>query len=174
MLRKTKRVNAERAKKKAEIEKIEMRSRGEALGYTRGQVQMGSQDKNLLEPIEPFTPSMNNKERKARFRTLRREYQIDYWKNRDDIVKEAYIKGLHQNYNPEDIKEVEEKIRNMSSEEFREIFESEGGTKMFEWVYPKKGKRSKKKKTHQQELEPADKEYQDMLGALKDIFKVEG
>lgn len=174
ILRRTSRVNKSRALKKAEIESIEMTSRGEKLGYTRGQVKMGTLDKAQLEPIVPFTRTMNNAERKRKFRTLRNESQIDYWDKRDNILKEAYIKGLNQNYNPEDVKEIVDKIRSMPIKKFREIFEREGGTRVFEWVYPKnRGRTRVKGRGKPREIDAPDKEYYDNLSALKNIYEVE-
>lgn len=173
MLRRTTRVNKARAIKKAEIEEIEMTSRGQPLGYTRGEVGMGKLDKNQLEPIIPFSRVMNNKERKMKFRTLQRESQLGYWDERDKILKEAYIKGLKENYNPEDIKDVIEKIQNMPTKEFREIFEREGGTKVFEWVYPKRRSKSRVKgKGKRYEMDSQDKEYQGYVDAVKNTWGV--
>lgn len=174
MLRRTARVNKSRALKRAEILETEMTSRGEELGYKRGQVAMGTLDKNQLEPIVPFTRTMNNEERRRKFRTLRNESQIDYWDKRDNILREAYIKGIKQNYNPEDVQDVVDKIRTMDIKEFRKIFESEGGTKAFEWVYPKRRSRGKAKARGQSvDIDSADKEYQGHLDALKAMFKVQ-
>lgn len=174
MLRRTSRVNKARAIKKAEIEEIEMTSRGQPLGYTRGEVGMGKLDKNQLEPIIPFSRSMNNKERRIKMQSLLNESQLGYWDKRDNILKEAYIKGLRENYNPEDIKDVEEKIRNMPIKQFREIFEREGGTKVFEWVYPKRRRKTRAKgRGKRYEIDTQDQEYQGYLSSLKEIWQIE-
>lgn len=172
IIRRTARVNKSRAIKKAEIEEIEMKSRGESLGYTRGQVAMGSQDSNLLEPIVPFTRTMSNEERRRKMRALRNESSAEYWNQRDDILKEAYIKGLYNNYAPEDVAEIAEKIRGMTSKEFREVFEAEGGTKAFEWVYPQRGKSRVKGRGRSYEIDRDSIDYQNYLGALRDSWGV--
>ena len=174
MLKRTARVNKSRALKRAEIIETEMTSRGKELGYKRGQVAMGSLDKNQLEPIVPFTRTMNNEERRRKFRTLRNESQIGYWDKRDNILKEAYIKGLKQNYNPEDVKDIIEKIRTMPTNEFRKIFEQEGGTKVFEWVYPKRRSRGKAKgKGREISVDTQDSEYEGYKNALRSIWGVD-
>lgn len=173
IIRRTARVNKQRAIKKSEIEEIEMKSRGEALGYKRGQVAMGKQDENLLEPIVPFTRTMSNEERRRKLRTLRNESSATYWEERDEILKEAYIKGLYNNYAPEDVEEIAKKIRGMSTKEFRETFEAEGGTNVFEFVYPQRGKSKVKGRGRKYDIDRTNEDYQNYLGALRDTWGVQ-
>ena len=56
-----------------------------------------------------------------------KESQQGYWNKRDIIMKKNYITSLEQNFNANDIKDVIEHIDNMDFNDFRKIFEAEGG-----------------------------------------------
>lgn len=126
-------INRKRKKRFDEVMSIEAESQGVKLGYTRGQIGMGSIEKNSLLPINAFTPSMNRADLNMKHRALMKESQDDYWEWRDTRMKEGYIKGLAQNYNPNDVKDIIDAIRQMDFKEFRRIVGANGGR--FEEIY---------------------------------------
>jgi len=127
-------INRKRADRLKKTQDIEARSRGEKLGYTKGQVGMGRAEEHSLQPIKGFTPKMNRQDLDKKFRQIIKESQSGYWDKRDEILRGNYIKSLERNFNPEDIEEIIDKIKNMDFSDFREVFEAEGGN--FELSYP--------------------------------------
>ena len=144
-------INRKRKKKLKEIAGIELKSRGEELGYTRGAIGMGRMDEVALYPIRAFTPAMNRQDVRKKYSMILKESQAGYWDKKDIILKENYIRSLESNFNPKDIADVKEKIMEMDHKKFRKIFESEGGN--FELSYP-----------------PDDDSYQAYLSAIKAIW----
>lgn len=118
-------VNRKRAKRKAEIESTEVKSRGKKTGYTRGQIGMGKQEEQALRPINAFTKSMTKADIDKKFAVLKKESQSVYWDNREMKHKQDYINALKQNYNEENIKDVIEAIEKMDYKEFRKVFDEE-------------------------------------------------
>ena len=127
-------INRKRSDRLKKMQDIQATSRGEKLGYTKGQIGMGRAEEHSLQPIKGFTAKMNRQDLDKKFRQIMKESQSGYWDKRDEILRGNYIKSLEQNFNPEDIAEIVERIENMDFGEFREIFESEGGN--FELSYP--------------------------------------
>lgn len=144
-------INRKRKKRLDEIAGIELESRGEKLGYTRGQLGMGKADEVALSPIRAFTPAMSRQDVKKKYAAIQKESQSSYWRERELRMKANYIKSLEENFNPADIKDVVEAIDEMDFKEFRKIFEAEGGN--FELSYP-----------------PDAESYQAHLSALKSIY----
>lgn len=132
MRRRKRTINRNRKKRKELIESIEMESRGEKLGYTKA--QMGKISERELDPIKDFTPHMDHQDRREKFRVMLRESQNNYWKNRDDIMKQAYIKSLENNFNPNEIVDIIDAIDDTPTDAFRRIYEANGGN--FERNYP--------------------------------------
>lgn len=128
-------INRKRADRLKKMQDIEATSRGEKLGYTVGQIGMGRAEEHSLDPLKAFTPKMNRPDMKKKFRQIIKESQSGYWNKRDEMLRQNYIKSLEQNYNPEDLVEIIEKIQNMDISEFMEIFKAEGGN--FELSYYK-------------------------------------
>ena len=127
-------INRKRKERLQKMSDIEATSRGEKLGYKKGDFGMGRADEHALAPLKGFTPGMNRKDLEKKFRQIMKESQSGYWNKRDEIMRGNYIKSLEQNFNPEDVKAIIEKIENMDFGEFRKIFEAEGGN--FELSYP--------------------------------------
>lgn len=121
-------INRRRAKRLEDIENMEMSSRGEGLGYTRGQFGMGKQEAAELRPMNAFTRRMSQSDLKWKWKAIKSESQSDYFTKRDYAVRENYIKGIKENYNYEDVKDIIEKIEKMDIKEFFKVFNSEGGT----------------------------------------------
>ena len=127
-------INRKRKARLIELENTEMKSRGESLGYTRGQLGMGKAEQVALQPMTAFFRTMGNTDLKKRWKSILVQSQSDYFTQRDYQVRLNYITGLKQNYNENDIADVIEKIENMDIKDFLATFNEEGGT--FEFLYP--------------------------------------
>lgn len=127
-------INRKRKKRLEEIQNIEVTSRGEKLGYTRGQLGMGKATEVSLSPMNAFTRRMNQRDLKWKWKGILKESQSDYFDNKDFQLKQNYMKALQENYNEKDIKDILSVIDKMDIKEFLQKFDSEGGT--LEFAYP--------------------------------------
>lgn len=127
-------INRKRKKRLEEIADIDMTSRGEKLGYKKGELGMGRVEEIELTPMIAFSRTMTYTGLKKKFKNIMVESQSDYWNKRDLIMKESYIKSLENNFNPEYVKDIIAIIKDMEYGDFRKIYESEGGN--FERNYP--------------------------------------
>lgn len=127
-------INRKRKQRLKEIQDIDLTSRGQKLGYKKGQIGMGKAEEVSLKPMNAFTPKMERKDLHFKFKNILKESQSSYWNKRDLILKNNYIKSLEENFNPEDIKEIVKKIDKMDYKQFKKIFDAEGGN--FELSYP--------------------------------------
>lgn len=127
-------VNRRRKARLEELEELEMSDRGQKLGYTRGQLRMGTSSEAALKPMNAFYRTMGYTDLQKRFESLFAQSQSDYYTKQDYKVKANYLKGLIQNYEWGDIKEIYEHIEDMDIKEFMLTFEEEGGT--FEIISP--------------------------------------
>ena len=133
MTRRTAIINRKRKKRRNDIAEIEMTSRGQKLGYKRGDLGMGSIEDNALKPFQAFPKSLNRNELNYKWKNILKESQSSYWNKREIIHKNEYVKAMLQSYDYEDVKDVVEAIDKMNYKEFRKTFEAEGGT--FDFVY---------------------------------------
>lgn len=127
-------VNRRRSERLKELESLQAKSRGKPLGYTLGNIGMGSVEANTLKPTNAFTRSMTRTSLKMKWKSLQAESQSDYFINRDSACRENYLKGLKENYNWEDIKDIYHHIEKMDLKEFMRVFYEEGAT--FEFASP--------------------------------------
>lgn len=131
MTRRVSYINRVRKQKASQILNIEMKSRGERLGYTKGQIGMGTVDENALKPMKTFFPSMSRSDLNMRFKAIKIERQIGYWMKKELRLSQNVINGLLANYNSpefkEDVEEIIKAIENMSFNEFYERFMGESG-----------------------------------------------
>lgn len=128
-------VNQARKRQLERVANIEMTSRGESLGYKKGDIGMGKAEEIALEPVKAFTPSMNRRDLNKRFAQLRKESQSNYWNKRNEIMRENYIRTIETNFPEAMVSDIVESIREMEFDEFRKVFEAEDqGT--FEFAYP--------------------------------------
>ena len=151
MTRRTAISNRKRKRRLKEVAETEIKSRGEKLGYRRGDIGMGKASEIELQPLKAFTPKMNRRDLSKKFNLIMKESQQGYWNKRDIIMKKNYITSLEQNFNANDIKDVIKHIDDMDFNDFRKIFEAEGGN--FELSYP-----------------PDEESYNAHLSALKSIW----
>lgn len=116
---------------------VEMMNATGKLGYTLGQrFGMGLAEKNKLKPTKAFTRGQSQKDIKWKWRALQTEAKDTYYNERDDMLKQNYIRTLEENFDPTDIKQVIENIKGMPAEAFYLKFEAKGDA--FEWAYPPK------------------------------------
>lgn len=151
MVRRAATINRKRKRKLREVAGIQLKSRGEELGYTKGAVGMGKAEEISLSPIRAFTPAMSRKDLAKKYNVILKESQSNYWEKRELILRENYIKALETNFNPSDVEDIIEEIESMEPKQFRSIFESEGGD--FEFAYP-----------------PDEEQYQAYLSSIKAIW----
>lgn len=135
-------VNRRRQERLDRLNIVEMANASGDLGYTLGQMfGMGLASKNKLQPTNAFTPSQSQTDVKYKFRGLLSESATNYHKNRDEILKDNYIRTLKENYKEGDISDVISKIRGMNSDLFILKFEAKGDA--FEFAYPPDGEQYK-------------------------------
>lgn len=134
MLRRVAVINRRRKARLEKLENYSLSSRGEPLGYKLGDIGMGSETEVSLSPMNAFTPSMQRIDVKEKYKTILKESQNDYFTKKDFRLKENYIKALNQNFNPKDVKDIVEKIKDMNINEFLDKFYSEDDK--FDQPYP--------------------------------------
>lgn len=137
MNRRVANINKRRKHRLEKLQNTEMTSRGESLGYTRGQLGMGRATEVALQPMNAFTRTMGRTDLKEKWKSIIVQSQSDFLTKRDYQLRENYIKGLTANYNVNDIQDILDSINQMDINEFLNIFEQEGGT--FEFAYPGSG-----------------------------------
>ena len=128
-------VNQKRKRQLERVSDIDMTSRGESLGYKKGQIGMGKAERIALEPVRAFTPSQNRRDVNKRFRQLRKESVSTYWDKRNELMRKNYIAEIERNFPEAMVKDVVEKIREMEFDDFRKVFEAEDQGK-FQFNYP--------------------------------------
>ena len=131
-------INRRREKRLAEIENLEMTSGGKRLGYTRGQLGMGSLERASLEPMKAFYRTMENFDLKKRWVSLLAQSKSNYFTERDYQMRDNFIKAIESNFQYVDTSDIVAHINNMDIKDFLRRFQAEGGT--FEWSYPDKEK----------------------------------
>ena len=128
-------VNRKRQERLDKLNMVEMMNSQGKLGYTVGEMfGMGLASKNKLKPTKSFTASQSQADIKQKFRALMTESATNYHMNRDEILKDNYIRTLAENYKATDIADVVAKIKSMDSDAFVLKFEAKGDA--FEFAYP--------------------------------------
>ena len=122
MNRKVAIVNRRRQRRLTDLLQTELMSRGESLGYTRGQARMGTTEENSLKPAKAFTPGMGRTALSYKWHNLFTESQSDYFTKRDYALRDNYIKGIKENYNYNDVKDIIELIEKMDIKDFLNTF----------------------------------------------------
>lgn len=153
LIRRARRINKERDRRRKELESKELINQGEGLGYTRGDIGMGKAEAIQLRPTSPVTPKMRKEDFRFKMKHFRRESQSDYWRKRDLLMRDNYIKALLNNFNSKDIKPLIEKIQNMDVEKFKDIVMSD--PQDFDTLYI-----------------PSDEEYDSTIEYLNQLWNV--
>ena len=144
-------INRRRKKRLKDLQETEVASRGEELGYTRGELGMGKIEKVDLAPMSVFTRRMRQSDVVWKWRSMLTQSQSDYFTSRDYQLRENFINTLYENYAENDIKDVVETINNMDIGDF--LTEYNRDPEGFEWAYP-----------------PNEEQYQGYLSALKSTW----
>ena len=128
-------VNRRRQERLDRLNLVEMANSEGKLGYTLGQMfGMGLASVNKLKPTKAFTKSQSQTDLKYKLRSLMDESRKNYYRDRDQLLKDNYIKALTENYAESDIRDVISAIRSMDSDLFVLKFEARGDK--FEMAYP--------------------------------------
>ena len=128
-------INRKRQERLDKLNIVQMASSEGKLGYTLGQMfGMGLASANKLQPTQAFTPSQSQADLRYKMRSLMQESKTKYYLDRDQFLKDNYIKALTENYAEEDIRDVISAIRNMNPDLFVLKFEARGDK--FEMAYP--------------------------------------
>lgn len=133
LLKREKLINKARTERREQLESKELIHKGEGLGYTRGAVGMGKTDALMLRPTNAFTPKMRKYEINEKMKHYRRESQSDYWKRRDVLMRDNYIKALRNSFNSR-ANDIIEKIKSLPVEEVKDIILSD--PQEFNTAYP--------------------------------------
>lgn len=128
-------VNRKRQERLDMLNLVEMANSQGKLGYTLGEMfGMGLASKNKLAPTTSFTPGQSQTDIKEKFRALQLESRSKYYLNRDEMLRENYIRSLEDNYDADAIIGVVEKIKGMDLDAFVLKFQAKGDA--FEFSYP--------------------------------------
>ena len=130
-------INRRRKARLDTLNAIEVMNASGKLGYTLGQMfGMGLAEQNKLKPTQAFTRGQSQKDIKWKWRALQLEAKDTYYNERDEMLKNNYIKTILENFDKDDVMDIIGEIRGMSSDEFYLKFEAKGDA--FEWAYPPK------------------------------------
>lgn len=130
-------INRRRKARLDTLNAIEVMNASGKLGYTLGQMfGMGLAEQNKLKPTQAFTRGQSQKDIKWKWRALQIEAKDTYYNERDEMLKNNYIKTILENFDKDDVMDIIGEIRGMSSDEFYLKFEAKGDA--FEWAYPPK------------------------------------
>ena len=130
-------INRRRKARLDTLNAIEVMNASGKLGYTLGQMfGMGLAEQNKLKPTQAFTRGQSQKDIKWKWRALQLEAKDTYYNERDEMLKNNYIKTILDNFDKDDVMDIIGEIRGMSSDEFYLKFEAKGDA--FEWAYPPK------------------------------------
>ena len=128
-------VNQKRQERLDRLGLVEVMSAEGSMGYTLGQMfGMGLAEKNKLKPTTAFTRGQSQKDIKWKWRALQMEAKDTYYNERDEMLKNNFIRTLEENFDSNDIQGVVANIRAMSSDEFYLKYQAKGDA--FEWAYP--------------------------------------
>lgn len=128
-------VNRKRQERLDRLNLVEMANSEGKLGYTLGQMfGMGLASRNKLTPTKAFTPSQSQNDLKYKMQALIKESKTKYYLDRDQLLKDNFIRTLLENYDQRDIQDVISSIRGMDPDMFVLKFEARGDK--FEMAYP--------------------------------------
>ena len=151
MNRKVGLINRRRRERLEKLSNIEQKSRGESLGYKKGDIGMGKATEVSLSPMNAFTRTMSKSDLLMKWKAMMKESQSGFFTEKDFRTRENFIVALERSYNTSDIEDVISAIRKMDIDVFLNQFESEPG--MFEFGYP-----------------PSQDQYEGYVSHLKSIW----
>lgn len=118
-------INRKRAARLEDISNTMVTDRGKETGYTRGDIGMGKIELNEVSKMNAFTPKMTQSDLKWKFKSIMSESQTDYFTDKDERLRQNYIKGIKEHYNYNDVKDIIEHIESMDMGEFLKIYYAE-------------------------------------------------
>lgn len=125
-------INRRRKKRYEIVANTEIKSRCESQGYKRGDIGIGKIAEYEVRPMKMTSKKMTQSGLKARFEAIRKEIPVNFWDDKDNLLKENFLKGLKANYNASKYKSaveaIEKRVTEMSFREFWKIFNEEDGT----------------------------------------------
>lgn len=127
-------INRKRKERLDQLEQLEMQSGGESLGYTKGQLGMGRVERVELAPMKALTRGMNQRDVSMKWKNILKESQSGFLKEKDYRCRENYIKGLEENFNPNDVEKIINAIEKQPIDEFIKTFYSDQDAS-FEGIY---------------------------------------
>lgn len=127
-------INRKREVRLGELEQLQMTQGGQELGYTKGEFGMGRIERVELAPMKGLTPGMNQRDIAMKWRNILKESQTHFLRDKDYRARENYIKGILENFNPSDVKEIVSSIQHMDIKDFLKTFYSEADAD-FEGLY---------------------------------------
>ena len=114
---------------------IEMASSEGSLGYSLGErFGMGLASRNQLSPTKSFTSSQTQIDVNFKLSSLMKQSKTKYYNEKDEILKNNYIRELERNFNRNDVADVINAIKNMDNDLFVLKFEAHGDK--MEMIYP--------------------------------------
>lgn len=141
MLRREKPINERRAEMREQIQNVEMKSRNQPLGYTRGDIGLSSADDTSTKPMNIFTRHMNKRDLNKKHKTLRKESSKLHWDSKQKHLKDSLIDGIKANYNgyvsEEELNSLVSHIEGLSFEDYYETLMTD--TDAREFVSPPPG-----------------------------------
>ena len=132
--RRVAKINRGRQKMFEIIQETLVTEKGNKTGFKINDTGMGSIDVNSLKPIEPFTWGQNRRDINKRYRQIRRESDSRYWDKKQIAMKENFIRTLNENYNPAEVADIVDVIRDMDFGDFYDKWLAERMS--FEYGYP--------------------------------------
>jgi hypothetical protein len=121
-------INRRRKKRLDQVKDLERTSRGTPLGYKIAEVGMGKAEELSLSPINVFTDKMTRTGLKQKHKSLRKHSKDEFFREKEMMLVDNYIRGLLYTYKQEDIQPVIDAILKMDFNEFYLRFMQEGGT----------------------------------------------
>lgn len=123
-------INRKRAELKKQIEEIEVTYKQQGMNYKIGDVGMGNNMLNALEPLEAIYGTMERKDIKGKLESIRLYSKSDFYDTRNLRLKENYIQGLKDHYSMNDIQDIINVIDDMEDDAFLRVFYSEKNASM--------------------------------------------
>ena len=128
-------VNRRKQERLEMFKDIEMASSEGSLGYSLGErFGMGLASRNQLSPTNSFTPSQTQLDINFKLSSLMKQSKTEYYSEKDEILKNNYIRELERNFNKKDVSDIIEAIKSMDNDLFVLKFEAHGDG--MEMVYP--------------------------------------
>lgn len=133
-------INRRRKERYKKTLDLEATSRGKELGYKLSDVGFKKRTELELASRTVTSPKMTQTDLKKRFESLKKEIPSTFWDEKDQRLKENYIKALEANYSDAKYKSsvevIKKAINSMTFSNFWKKFNSEGCNMEFIYLPP--------------------------------------